>query len=128
MFETATRTKLRFNTPKGNLSAEQVWDLPLVSPVGVSLDNLAKDLNKQLKDSGEESFVVKKSKADSVLQLRFDIVKYIIKVRLEEKEAKENAVVSKQKRAKIDEIIADKEDDELKGKSVSELKKLRKKI
>lgn len=128
MFETATRTKLRFNTPKGNLSAEQVWDLPLVSPVGVSLDDLAKDLNKQLKDSGEESFVVKKSKADSVLQLRFDIVKYIIKVRLEEKEAKENAVVSKQKRAKIDEIIADKEDDELKGKSVSELKKLRKKI
>jgi len=128
MFEAAARAKLRFTTTKGTLSVEQLWDLPLLSPVSTSLDEIAKDLSKQLKESGEESFVVKKSKADSIMQLRFDIVKYIIKVRLDEDEAKRDAIVSKQKRSKIDDIIADKEDDELKGKSVSELKKLRKKL
>ncbi|MGR2462375.1 hypothetical protein ACUX4R_26215, partial [Salmonella enterica] len=77
MFDQATRLKLRFNSNKGLLSVEQVWDLNLNA-----LNELAKDLSRQVKEaaSDEEDFIGVKSAVDSQLQLRFDIVKAIIGV------------------------------------------------
>ena len=57
LFEIATRKKLRFPSLKGELSAEQLWDLPLSSRVGLDLDNIAKAVNKDLKAEEEDSFV-----------------------------------------------------------------------
>lgn len=127
-FEQATRLKLRFDTAKGQLSTEDVWDLPLTSANGVSLDGLAKQLNKAVKESAEESFVVKKTKANAELELRFDIVKHIIAVRLKEAEDRANEAAVKAKKARILDIIANKEDDELASLPVSELKKMAKKM
>ncbi|MCK5615305.1 hypothetical protein KAR91_76280 [Candidatus Pacearchaeota archaeon] len=124
-FEQASRLKLRFETPKGLISVEDLWDLHLTSRgTNLSLDNLAKSLNKAVKESEEESFVVKKSRTNAILELKFDIVKHVIKVRLEDAERKENALAIKAQKEKILGIIADKEDDSLKGKSVASLKKM----
>ena len=126
-FEQASRLKLRFETPKGLISVEDLWDLPLTSRTrlsDISLDNLAKSLNKATKESAEESFVVKKSRTNTLLELKFEIVKHVIKVRLEDAERKENALAVKAQKEKILDIIADKEDDSLKGKSVASLKKM----
>lgn len=127
-FEEASRLKLRYETNRGNITTEDVWDLPLTSGTGVSLDDLAKELNKKVKESEEESFVVQKSKSNIVLDLKFSIVKHIIKVRLAEIEQKENEALNKAKKDKLIDIIGEKEDEGLKNKSISELKKMVKKL
>jgi len=125
MFEKASRTKLRCNTDRGYLSTEDLWDLPLISRRGnFSLDDLAKKLNRQIKEAGDESFVTERSPANATLELKFEIVKHIIKVRLDDLEQRENAEVLRVKKKKILEIIAGKEDEELAGKSVDDLKKM----
>lgn len=121
MFEQATKNKLRFESPKGALSVEDVWDLPLTGR-GFSLDNLAKNLNRQIKDAEEESFVVEQSKTNRALTLRFEIVKHIIGVRLAEKQAAEERQKKVAERARILEIIDKKENENLEGKSLDELK------
>ena len=58
MFEKATRRKLRFTSAAGLLSTEDLWDLPLTSATGkANLDDIAKALNRRLKDAEEVSFV-----------------------------------------------------------------------
>jgi len=124
MFEQATRLKLRFALPGLNISTEDLWDLPLTSPRGVSLDDLAKSINREVKAHDEESFVVKSSPADNGLTLKLDIVKRVIEFRLDAIEASNIAAENKAKREKIVDILCDKEHDSLKRKSQSDLRKM----
>lgn len=86
MFEQATRLKLRFAVgTRVNLTVENLWDLPLTNVKGEDLDNIAIELQEKL-STNEKSFVVQQSKTKEtqVNQLKFDIVKHIIDIRLEE--------------------------------------------
>lgn len=86
MFEQATRLKLRFAVgTRVNLTVENLWDLPLTNVKGEDLDHIAIELQEKL-STNEKSFVVQqsKNKETQLNQLKFDIVKYIIDVRLEE--------------------------------------------
>lgn len=123
MFEKASKLKLRFVSSKGYLTVEDLWELPLTSRNDrPNLDDIAKELFKDLKESDDVSFVHKDKKSDSVKQLKFDIVKHIIDVRLAENEARDNARLNAEKKQKILAIIADREDDALRGTSLDELK------
>ncbi len=123
MFEKASRMKLRFDTPRGRLTVEDLWDLPLVG-AELCLDDMACAYHKELKDGASESFVLPKAMKNEKLQLKFDIVKKIIEVRLEEqKEAEEKGRV-RQKKYQIMSIIAEKEIESLKDSSLDELKEL----
>jgi hypothetical protein len=123
MFEKANRMKLRFDTPKGQLSAEDLWDLPLTSPTGkANLDDIAKDLFRQLKDDGNVSFVQPSVTTDKTIQMKFDIVKYVIDVRVAERDAAEIARKNKEKKQLILGIIAQKENDVLSNASLEELR------
>lgn len=127
MFEKASRLKLRFDTPLGALPVEDVWDLPLLPGTGrnkACLDDLARALNKELKNDDTESFVLKRTKPNEELGLKFEIVKHVISVRLAEKEAAENLQKAKEKKQMIMQIIAEKETESLKGKSLDDLKAL----
>lgn len=128
MFEKATRLKVRFNTPKGLLTVEDLWDLPLTDgpdkyPSCTCLDNIAKGLRRKLRDVEDESFV-KKTVKDDGTQLQFDIVKHVIEVRLAESDKAKKARENREKRQKILAAIADKEDQGLKDASIDDLKKL----
>ena len=123
MFEKASRMKLRFNTIAGVISVEELWDIPLTSNNSINLDDIAKDLNRKLKMDEDESFV-KKSKVDEKTKLAFDIVKHVISVRLEEKDAAEKAIHKRQTKQKIMEIISNKKDENLRNKSIDELEKM----
>lgn len=124
MFERATRLKLRFNTNRGNLSVEDLWDLPLTSVSGVNLDDLARAENKALKESEEESFVVKPTKTSSGHELRLNILKRIIKVKLEERSASERSAINAQKREEIMSAIKKQKSDSLTKTSVEDLEKM----
>lgn len=124
MFEKASKLKLRFSTTRGAITTEDLWDLPLTSANGVSLDGIAKALNKQVKESEEESFVVAKSNKSSILELQFEIVKHIINVRLDENARRKDLAAAKAQKEKILSVIEAKQDEELLGKSLDELKKL----
>ena len=124
MFEKATRLKVRFATDKGNITIEDLWDLPLTSKTSTSLDSVAKSLNKSIKEEEEESFVVKKTAMNNITTLKFSIVKHVIAARLAEIEAKENDAIVKAKKEKIIGILAAKEDHLLETKSVAKLKEM----
>jgi len=128
MFEKASRMKLRFNTPVGRVSVEDLWEMPLENPKGADLDKLAISLNKAIKDNNETSFVKKKSLSNTVLDLKFDIVKYIITVKIEEAEARVNAAASKTQLDKLDRLIEQKENEALLNTDISDLKKQRDKL
>lgn len=123
-FEQASKMKLRFGTERGSITVEDLWDLPLIANTGLNLDDIAKDLNRDLKESEEESFVVKKNKVNDILELKFSIVKRIIDVKLADVEQKKNAAEIKAKKEQILEILADQEINALKRKSKTVLKKL----
>lgn len=118
MFDQATRLKLRFESTKGLLSVEQVWDLSLTS-----LNEMAKSLSRQVKAAAddEEDFIGKKSSVDAKLQLSFDIVKAIIAVKLKERDESADAAARKANNQAIMELIQRKQQQDLENKSIEEL-------
>lgn len=118
MFEKASRVKLRYSTNRGVLSVEDLWDLSLEQ-----LDPIAINLNKRLKESQTESFIKIRTKDTTELELKFNIVKHIIDVKLQEQEERIVAAEKKAKRQKILDLMAKKQDAELESKSYEELAK-----
>ena len=122
LFETAVFNKITFASSKGDLTLYELVDLPLTSPRGLpNLDDIAKGLRKELQEAEDESFVVKASKANTLLQLKFDIVKHVITVRLAENEAKENARANAAQKQVLLEIRDKKQNEALASLSVEEL-------
>lgn len=118
VFENATRGKYRFSF-RGSITVEDLWDL-----FPQNLDTIYKALIKELKQEQEESLLSEKTKADTVLDEKISIIRYIVSVKLKEAEDKKNEKALKDQKQKILSIIADKEDGELKGKSIDELKNM----
>lgn len=123
LFEIAARLKLRFDSNVGQLSTEDLFDLPLTG-IRANLDDIAKSLHRELKSNEEESFVVKKSTKDAVLETKFELVKHVISVKLEEAEQREKESENKLRRDKLRSILAHKQDEVLGAKSVKQIEKL----
>lgn len=116
LFEKATKKGLRFSVNKGTLCTEDLWKCSLPT-----LNEIAKGINKQLKESEEEDFIGTKSKANSDLQLSMDVVKRVIQVRLEEKAAKEKRVANAARLAELKQLASEKAGDALKSKSLDDI-------
>ena len=118
LFIMASRQKFRFQF-KGVATVEDLWDLSVRD-----LDSVFKDLNSKMKQANEESLLTTKSKEDSILEAKIEIVKFIVKTKLAELEQKRIRAEQREKKNRIAEILADKQDEELRGKSVDELKQM----
>ncbi len=105
IFEYAVRNKLRFPF-RGMIGVEDLWDLRVED-----LDKIFKLLNLQVKQQQEESLLGEKSKEDAVLDIQIQIVRYIVKVKLEEREAREKAFAKREQKQKIMSILANKKDE-----------------
>lgn len=122
IFEQASITKLRFDSTRGDLTTEQLWDVPLSSKNGFSLDDIAKSVNRELKATAEESFVAPASSgASTKLQLQLEILKHIIAVKMDARDKASQAAERAVKKAKLLEVLAEKQDTSLRQLTVEEL-------
>lgn len=121
-FEMASRAKLRFPTSRGDVASESLWDMPLTSKAGFDLDTVAKTVNAELKQQAEESFVqTSTNPRKAQLELQLEIVKYVIAEKQAENAARLTAAANREKREKLLDILAKKQDQALENLPLEEL-------
>lgn len=116
LFEMATRNKFRFAF-RGMVSVEDLWDLKLEQ-----LDEVYRNLMAEIKKASEESLLKTKTKSQTELESKVEIVKYIVEVKLKEKDDREKAKENKEKKQRIAEILNEKDNEDLKNKTREELR------
>jgi len=122
IFEQATRRAIRFESAKGDLSVEQLWDLPLQSRNQFDLDTIAKTVNRQLNAVTEESFVsVRENPAKETLSLKLEIVKHIISVKLQEAEEARNRANKASEKEKLLRLLDEKQNEALRALTPEEI-------
>ena len=115
-FETATRRKLRFQTTRGNLTVEDLWDVPLTV-----LDEAYKALSRQIREAEDDSLLAKRDSGAEEAALKRDLVKHVVEVRQAEAAEKQARTARRAQAARVRELIAQKQDEALSGKSTEEL-------
>jgi len=118
IFEVANSKKFRFNF-KGLISTEDLFDLSVKD-----LDSIFKTLNSQLKQTREESLLEVKSTEDQILDIKIEIVKHIFNLKQEEEAKRIKAKENKEKKQKLMEILANKENQDLLNKSKEDIQKM----
>jgi hypothetical protein len=118
----AARNKFRFPSTKGVLTFEQLWDLPLQSKAGFSLDNVAQALDAEIQAAGRTSFVDKSGNpAKTELQAKLDLVVEVINAKQAENAAAANSARRRAEKDQLLEILHDKKKSELLGLSAAEI-------
>jgi hypothetical protein len=121
-FLAATRLKLRFPSAKGDLSIEQLWDIPLTSKNGFSVNDVAVSINREFKSLEEESFVdVFSNPRRDQLALSLEVIREVIRIRQSEARERSNAAARESLKRQIKDAIATKRQEALTSGSVEEL-------
>jgi hypothetical protein len=116
MYKKALRTKLRFSTTKGKLTTEDLFDLSLTD-----LNNLAISLDKKLSETPRKSFISDIAPDTQEDELRLNIVKDVITLKLAERNAAQNAKAKAAEKAQLLEILHRKKNEALENLSVAEI-------
>ena len=123
LFLLASRKKFRFPSEKGELTVEQLWDIPLTSRSGFSVNNIAIEVNRELRSLEEESFVeTSRNPRRDTLKAMLELLKIVISVRQEEAQKASAAAERATKRQKIMEAIEAKEREKLDSVSLDDLR------
>jgi hypothetical protein len=123
LFLLASRKKFRFSSERGELTVEQLWDIPLTSRSGFSVNNIAIEVNRELKSLEEESFVeTSKNPRRDTLRAMLELLKTVISVRQEEAQKASEATERATKRQAIMAAIEAKEQEGLQSASLDDLK------
>lgn len=118
---------VRFETKRGPLSTEQLFQLPMTELAVVT--KAARKLVKATESEDEElSFLseVSESKVNKLDQLKFEILKEIYTHRKELLDAAKNSKANKEHNEMIDALIAKKQGQKMDELSIEELMALRK--
>jgi len=121
MYKEALQQNLRFETPKGSLSTEQLFGLTM-RDLETSIRRVRTILKKT--DDSDLEFLDATKTADKENELRFAILKDVYLTRKEEKEEERKKIATKEHNQKILELIQNKKNEELAGKSIEELEKM----
>ena len=110
LFEYAVRNKLRFASARGEISVEQLWDVPLKSKDDFDLNDIARRANRALKDATEESFVaVTRTTEHTRLEIRFAIAKYVIAAKEAEEAAAKKRADNRAEKEQLLALLAEKQ-------------------
>lgn len=125
MFLNALMNKYRYDSSRGPIPTEALWDLPLRSSNGFDLNSVAVSLNNDLKALGEQSFVDDNadSKARTIAEEKLEIVKHVIAYKKAVLEAGKNAAARAQQKQQLLEVLERKSNQELESLSKDDLMK-----
>lgn len=133
IFEKATRVKLRFPTTRGELSVEDLWELPLKGTL--SLNSIAVKLKKEVSSTEDMIDLVDGDAANkesnikmAKTKLALEVVMHIIGVLKAERDARELREAQQSKLRLIDNALATKRQEQLTSGSIEDLEKLREDI
>ena len=115
-FELASRNHYRFPF-NGMISTDDLWELNVQQ-----LDSIFKKLNAQVKQSEEESLLASPSKENIDLMNKIEIIRHIVAYKQALRVEAESAVARAQQRARIEEVLFERENAELRNKSPEELR------
>ena len=116
MFENASRKKFRFQTKRGMLSTEDLWDIPLIE-----LDAVARALT-HLKADVEISFISPERHNNDELNQKLQIVVHIINTRMKEQDDRQQEAARLAERQRIMAVIDRKENQARESLSLEELR------
>ena len=121
LYKKANKTKLRFETSKGILSTEQLWDLPVAT-----LNELAVSLDEQYKDSGGKSFIPNQTTTpkDKTIKLQLDVVIDILESKVKDQEKASKANETRLHNKRIAELIEKRKEGDMENLTVEELEKM----
>lgn len=120
IFEQASRDKLRFDL-HGQISTEQLWDAKLDTLI-LYEEGLAETVESYGKSTRRKAG--RKTKDQETSELRLAIVTAVLDTRIKEQEEAKEALQNKAHNQKIMDLIAAKQDEELKSMSAEDLRKL----
>lgn len=119
MFEKALKQKLRFDTSKGQVSTEDLWDLSLTK-----LDEIAKAVNRQIKDSQEESFIETKTKKSTEDELKLEVLKFVIADKIASRDASKARAEKQAKIAQLKQLMVAKQNEALANSSTEDIARM----
>lgn len=124
VFERAAKNRYRYphTALASGITTEQLFDLPLLCE-GPCLNSVAQAINSELQGMTTESFVEVSSPDKTDLECKLGVVKAVIEMRQEEKADAENKVLRHEKRKKLIEALAAKEDADMQGMTKAQLLK-----
>lgn len=124
IFELASRKKIRYETGRGLLPVETLWDLPLTSTSGWDLDSIGQGLLADLDALNTRSLVnTKPNPRIAELELKIELIKHVIKVKQDENAARLAKAEKQAKRTKLIEQLGKKQDAAIEALSEEDIKK-----
>lgn len=118
LFVTAARKKFRFETTKGHLVVEDLFDLSLES-----LDLIAVNLDKKVENGGKKSFIGKRDTSASENETKLEIVKFVIQTKLDEADARKTRAERANQKDFLASLLEKKRMAQLENLSVEEIQK-----
>lgn len=125
LFMEATRQGFRYTSTKGELTTEDLWQLPLQSRTGFDLDTVAKGIHRQLKSMEEESFVTVPTvnTGRQALEAKLEVVKAVIQYKQDQAERQRLRAEKAAEKRRLLELLDSKNQQELEGLSKEEIEK-----
>lgn len=120
LFAKVVKMGLNFQTVKGVVLPQDLWNMPLTGNNGFNLDQVSRELLKLVRATQEDS-LVSTAKINPVDELRLEVLKVIIADKQAENEAKEVAALKKAERDTLLALKAKKQEAQLGELSLEEI-------
>lgn len=103
--EYAAVNKVRFNTPVGSITFEDLYQLPMTKDRGLSLDSVSQEVLSDKSNSPKASLVSKPSKIDIETEVKIMLLEMAIEYRSKETDKAIVEAKNKARVAKIKELL-----------------------
>lgn len=124
LFMEAAKNKYRFESRKGLLMVEDLFDLPLESAKGADLNSVAQAVDAELEKKRTKSFVnTSKDTARNLLEGKLEVVKAVIAVKEAEQEKSRKRTAYLQERNQLLNALEARKQNDLAGASAEDLEK-----